>query len=166
MSMMTDPDFQDVVEDFIKESKSIYTQLEDVLDDYEDDPSPSKLEHFGQVIDRVMGAAQTIEAHKTGKLCELGKIVSYKASQVTDQDLLNIVTSVLYDTVEVLIKVLHSIEKERIEKVDNFNVDKFSSRLTWLEGKFKDIKRSSVAIGGADEMDQSSIDKLLEDIGL
>jgi chemotaxis protein histidine kinase CheA len=167
MSMLKDPDMAEVVDGFIEESNQIYETIEEILEDYEDDPSSEKLEKFGQTIDRVMGAAKSIEAFKTGLYCELGKTISYKASQSNDPQLLNIVVAVLFDTVEILKSMNKNILIEKEEKVDGINLEAFASRLNWLADKFKDIKRSSVAIAAdAGAQDQKSIDQLLKDLGL
>jgi chemotaxis protein histidine kinase CheA len=168
MSMLIDPDMSEIVDGFVIESKELYQELTTILEDYEDAPNQLHLEKFGQVIDRVMGAAKSIEADKTGHLCELGKTISYKASQSTDKELLNIVIAVLFDTIEILEKIIASIEENRTENVAGFNFDQFSSRLRWLSKKFEDIKRSSVAIDPIHEQeeDQQSIDALLTSLGL
>lgn len=167
MSMLTDPDMAEVVEGFIEEADEIYNKIEEILEDYEDEPSNEKLEEFGQTIDRVMGAAKSIEAHKTGLYCELGKTISYKASQSTDKQLLDIVVAILFDTVEILKSMNKNILIEKEEKVDGVNLEAFATRLNWLADKFKDIQRSSVAIDPAPgQQDQKSIDQLLKDLGL
>ncbi len=168
MSMLQDPDMAEIIEDFCSESAAIYEQLEELLDNYEDSNDPKILEEFGQVIDRVMGAAKSVDAEQTGMYCELGKTISYKASQSMDKALLDIVVAVLFDTVEILQVMNSNIEKEKVEKVSGINLEKFGSRLRWLADKFKDIQRSSVAIG-VDETKlegQKSIDDLLADLGL
>lgn len=167
MSMLKDPDMAEVVEGFIEEADEIYNKIEEILDDYEDDPSNAKLEEFGQTIDRVMGAAKSIEAHQTGLYCELGKTISYKASQSNDLKLLDIVVAILFDTVEILKSMNKNILIDREEKVDGINLEAFATRLHWLADKFKDIQRSSVAIAvDAGPADQKSIDQLLKDLGL
>ena len=168
MSMLTDPEMAEIVDDFCKESEGIYSELEELLEDYEDTQDGKKLEEFGQVIDRVMGAAKSVDAEQTGMYCELGKTISYKASQSMDKALLDIVVAVLFDTVEILQVMNSNIEKEKVEKVSGINLEKFGSRLRWLADKFKDIQRSSVAIGVEETKleGQKSIDDLLADLGL
>jgi chemotaxis protein histidine kinase CheA len=167
MPLFTDPDMADVVDDFIKESDDIYNELEEILEDYEDDAKATKLEKFGQTIDRVMGAAKSIEANKTGLFCELGKTISYKASQSQDDQLLKIVVAILFDTIEILKFMNKNILIEKEEKVDGVNLEAFTSRLHWLADKFKNIQRSSVAIDDTSlANDQKSIDQLLKDLGL
>jgi len=169
MSMLTDPEMEEVIIDFCGESSAIYDQIEAMLEEYEDEPSPDKLEKFGQTIDRVMGAAKSIDAHQSGLYCELGKTISYKASQCEDKQLLDIVVAVLFDTVDILKSMNKNIIIEKEEKVDGVNLEAFESRLQWLAQKFKNIKRSSVSVsddGGGDEMNQKSIDDILKDLGL
>lgn len=166
MSMLQDPDMAEIVDGFTAESDALYSELMDILEGYEDDPQQKKLEHFGQVIDRVMGAAKSIEAHQTGHICELGKTISYKASQSMDKELLNIVVAVLFDTVEILEKVNKNIKTNRTEDLKEINLERFSSRLRWLSDKFQNIDRASVAFEEDFGKDQQSIDELLNKLGL
>jgi chemotaxis protein histidine kinase CheA len=166
--MLLDPDMAEVVDEFCTESEGIYTELEEILDSYEDDPDSKKLENFGQIIDRIMGAAKSIDAHQTGLYCELGKSISYKASQSMDTNLLEIVMAVLFDTVEILQVMNKSVRENKEEIVTGINLEAFGSRLRWLADKFKDIERSSVAIEveTVQLTDQKSIDELLAGLGL
>lgn len=167
MSMLNDPEMKEVVLSFCEESLDIFSELEELLEEFEDDISKiANLEKFGQLIDRVMGAAKSLEANKVGKYCELGKIISYKASQTMDVKLLQIVTAVLFDTVEILESIINNIKTKQIE-TSSVNLDAFSTRLKWLADKFQNIDRASVAIGEeAPISDQKSIDELLKDLGL
>ena len=165
MSMLQDPDMKEMVQDFCKESKDIFNGLENLLEDYEETPNPEILEEFGQRIDRVMGAAKSLEANRMGAFCELGKTISYKASQATDQKLLDIVVSILFDTIDILKKVNSKVNDDQVEDVENLNLDAFGTRLHWIADKFKDIQRASVDIG-ASLKDQKSIDDLLSELGL
>ncbi len=170
MPMLQDPEMAEIVEDFCKESESIYNNLEQLLEQYEERPKSSLLEEFGQIIDRVMGAAKSIGAKHTGTYCELGKTISYKASQSMDKALLDIVVAVLFDTVEILMVMNQNIAKEKVEKVSGINLVTFATRLRWLEEKFKNVQRASVTIGaeaeGTQMADQESIDNLLASLGL
>jgi len=169
MSMLSDPDMLEVIEDFCAESEKIYSELEEMLENYEESSDGKILEEFGQVIDRIMGAAKSIDANLTGVYCELGKTISYKASQSMDKALLDIVTAVLFDTIDILKIMNKNIIKFKKEEVPGFNLEAFATRLRWLADKFKDIQRSSVSIAVTDDKqlkDQKSIDDLLADLGL
>jgi chemotaxis protein histidine kinase CheA len=166
--MLQDPDMAEIITEFCEESEGIYNELDGILESYEDEPESQKLEEFGQIIDRVMGAAKSVDAVQTGLYCDLGKSISYKASQSMDQALLDIVIAVLFDTVEILQSMNKNIESTKEEKVSGINLEAFGSRLRWLADKFKDIQRSSVAIAPQEKKleDQKSIDQLLADLGL
>ncbi|MAZ48085.1 MAG: hypothetical protein CME65_05960 [Halobacteriovoraceae bacterium] len=169
--MLNDPEMEEIVLGFTEEADALYEDLSEILESYEDEPRQKKLEEFGQVIDRVMGAAKSIEAHRTGSFCELGKTISYKASQSMDQELLNIVVAVLFDTVEILQKINQKIIKSKTEEIEDLNLDRFGTRLRWLSEKFQNIERSSVAfetstLESDGKADQKSIDDLLASLGL
>ena len=159
---------KEIVDGFCEESNDLCQQLEDILDEYEENPGKiALLEQFGQIIDRIMGAAKSIDAEKTGNFCELGKIVSYKASQTDDMKLLEIVTAVLFDTLDILNSLLENIEKSGEEKVEGINLETFANRLKWLEEKFSHVERASVSIDENEPKNkQESIDQLLADLGL
>lgn len=171
MTLLEDPSMKEIVNDFCEESKGIFSELEDLLEEYEDEPSPDKLEKFGQTIDRVMGAAKSIEANIMGSFCELGKTISYKASQSNDDKLINIVIAILFDNIEILKKVNLKILNDQTENLDSLNLEAFGTRLKWLADKFKDIDRASVEVKDAGDVigvaeDQKSIDDLLAELGL
>lgn len=167
MSLLKNPEMDEVILDFTQEADKIYSKIEQILEEYEDDPSFDKLEQFGQTIDRVMGAAKSIGADKTGLYCELGKTISYKASQSDDDQLGEIVVAILFDMVELLKSMNKNILIDKEERVDGINIDTFATRLHWLANKFQDIKRSSVAIEEENiTTDQRTIDDLLKDLDL
>lgn len=166
MTMLQDPEMEDVVIEFCDESDQLCQELEQILDDYEEDLTQTALlENFGQIIDRIMGAAKSLDAELVGRYCELGKIVSYKASQTTDVQLLEIVSATLFDTIDILNSIFKNIRTNKEEKVDGIGLNAFASRLKWLSEKFNNIQRSSVAVEEQTQ-GQDSIDNLLNELGL
>lgn len=177
MLMYQDPDMKEIVDDFCKEGRKQIAELNDFLFNLEDDLSDkSQLEGFGQTIDRMMGAAKSLEINILGTFCELGKIIGYKASQVEDENLISIVVAVLIDTVEMIQALLTKLEKKEALEMKEISTEAFTSRLQWLSDKFKHIKRASVAIGAVEaenekkdispENLQDNIDDLLKQLGL
>lgn len=165
--LLNDPDMKDIVDEFCNESNGLLDELEEILDELEDDPMNSALmEKFGQVIDRIMGAAQTIGANTIGTFCQLGKTIGYKASQVKDEELLNTVVAILFDAVELLKSMIKKIEAGEAASIDSQSTQAFGSRLKWLSDKFKDIDRSSVAVekvsDGGSAGGQEGIDDLMD----
>lgn len=170
MSLIDDPSMKEIVLDFCKESEVLFDQLEATLEELENDIlNTVQLEMFGQIIDRIMGAAKSIGATEIANFCELGKLIGYKSSQTKDEALLNIVVAVLFDTVDLLRKMIDSLKTGNSTALKSLSTSAFSTRLRWLSDKFKHIDRASCAIGQPEEknrLNQNSIDDLLESLGL
>lgn len=169
--MLDDPSMKEIVDDFCDETNELLDKLEVTLETIEDDPSNAGdgLETFGQIIDRIMGAARSIQAEEIGNFCELGKIIGYKSSQATDDHaLVNVVVAVLFDSVDLLRKMTKSLETKDRDILKNLNTKAFGTRLKWLKEKFKDIERASVSYDEEQkqELDQNSIDDLMASLGL
>ncbi|MBT3981221.1 MAG: hypothetical protein HOE90_07690 [Bacteriovoracaceae bacterium] len=175
MSLLDDPMMKEIVDEFCDEAADLFTQLEDILDEIEDHPDKFSvgLEQFGQIIDRVMGAAKSIGVDEVAKFCELGKIIGYKSSQVTDKKLQEIAVAVMFDTVDLLIKMNEKTRTGSDSSLKNLSTKTFPTRLHWLSEKFKDIDRASCSFDEKQSTDlskeedpQQSIDDLLNDLGL
>ncbi len=170
MDLLSDPSMKEIVLDFCKESRELFSELESILDDLEEDVTNSqKMEQFGQIIDRVMGAAKTIGASEISTLSELSKTIGYKASQINDAPLLEIVVAILFDTLEILNKIVNSLAAGKSETVKDLGSKTFVKRLNWLSDKFKNIERASVHYeekAESSRLDQSSIDDLISSLGL
>jgi chemotaxis protein histidine kinase CheA len=177
MNLLEDPSMKEVVEDFCRESKENYEQLDEILFELEEDLTNKEyLEKFGQVIDRVMGAAKTLGADQIGTICELGKLIGYKSSQVQEEALLNIVVAVLFDTMEILKKMNSQLEQGKGISIQSINTEAFVSRLKWLSTKFEHVDRASVTVddrkedevklGAGENQSQGDIDDLLSSLGI
>ena len=136
----------------------------------EDSSGAEELEKFGQIIDRVMGSAQTIGAEEISRFCELGKVIGYKSSQTTDLPLLNVVVAILFDAVDLLRGMVTSLQSGNSKTLNGLSTKAFATRLKWLSNKFQNIDRASVESDVKYEnnkkMSQSSIDDLMASLGL
>jgi len=167
MSLLNDPSMKEVVIEFCDESMALFEQLESILEDFEDDTTNvAKLEEFGQIIDRVMGSAKTIGADDIATFCELGKVIGYKSSQISDNALLEVVTAIMFDAIELLKKMINHIKSGSDSEVKNLSSKAFVTRLNWLKDKFNDIERASCAPDPTGNMSQTSIDDLMSSLGL
>lgn len=165
MSMLNDPSMKEIIIDFCDEADTLFNQLQTSLEILEETPTNTKeLEKFGQIIDRIMGAAKSIGATEIATFCELGKIIGYKSSQIKDIPLIEVVVAILFDSLDLLRKMIKSLRDGDDHVMKNLNTKAFVTRLNWLSAKFKDIERASVAIG--DNMNQNSIDELMQSLGL
>jgi chemotaxis protein histidine kinase CheA len=169
MDFLNDPDMKEIVEDFGKEAKAIFGECEEELNLLEDDLTQKKhLEAFGQKIDRVMGAAKSIGLDEISLYCELGKTIGYKSSQGKDLALTEVVVAILFDSIDLLNKMVDALLLGKKELTANINLKAFGTRLHWLSAKFKDIERASCTVKEEEKsgMDQGGIDDLLKDLGL
>jgi chemotaxis protein histidine kinase CheA len=165
MSLINDPSMKEIVTDFCNEADSLFDQLEETLSLVEENPAQSKeLEKFGQIIDRIMGAAKSIGAQEISTFCELGKVIGYKSSQIKDVPLLEVVVAVLFDSLHMLRKMNQSLREGHDQSMNKLNTKAFSTRLTWLSNKFKDIDRASCSFES--NLDQNSIDDLMKSLGM
>ena len=167
MSMLNDPSMKEIIIDFCDEAEALFDQLEQSLELLEEDSSNTKeLEKFGQVIDRIMGAAKSIGAAEIATFCELGKIIGYKSSQIKDVPLIEVVVAVLFDAVHLLRKMIASLKEGNDSPIGSINTKAFGTRLSWLSAKFKDIDRASCSIDATNNLPQTSIDDLMQSLGL
>jgi chemotaxis protein histidine kinase CheA len=163
MSMLNDPSMKEIVLEFCDEAESLLDQLQESLEKMEENPTNTKeLEKFGQVIDRIMGAAKSIGANDVAIFSELGKVIGYKSSQIKDVPLIEVVVAILFDSLDLLRKMITAIRLGNESGMKNLNTKAFVTRLNWLSAKFKDIDRASIAI----DISQSSIDELMQSLGL
>ncbi|MBC7712525.1 MAG: hypothetical protein H7177_04275 [Rhizobacter sp.] len=166
MSMLNDPSMKEIIIDFCAEADMLFDELQDSLEILEESPSNTKeLEKFGQVIDRIMGAAKSIGASEIATFCELGKVIGYKSSQIKDIPLIEVVVAILFDSLDLLRKMVTAIRLGTDSGMKNLNTKAFVTRLNWLSDKFKTIDRASVAIGD-ETLTQNSIDDLMKSLGL
>lgn len=164
MSILNDPSMKEIVDDFCTEAEGLFDQLEQSLELLEDNPNNSKeLEKFGQIIDRIMGAAKSIGASEIALFCELGKVIGYKSSQVKEIPLIEVVVAILFDSILMLRKMVTALREGNDNSMKNLNTKAFATRLTWLSEKFKDIDRASCSV---DNLSQSSIDDIMQSLGL
>lgn len=166
MLMYQDPSMKEILSDFCKEGRKQIAELNEHLFNLEDDLSDkSQLEGFGQVIDGMMGAAKSLEIKILGTFCELGKAIGYKASQIDDEQLIGIVVAVLIDSVGIIETLIGKLEKGEPLELKEISAEAFITRLHWVSDKFKHIKRSSVALGTAEDVNDK-INDLLKQLGI
>jgi chemotaxis protein histidine kinase CheA len=167
MSMINDPSMKEIIIDFCDEAESLFDQLEHSLEQTEENPVNTKeLEKFGQVIDRIMGAAKSIGANEVATFCELGKVIGYKSSQIKDIPLIEVVVAILFDSIHMLRKMVTALREGNERSMGQLNTKAFGTRLNWLSAKFKDIDRASCAIDDKGTLSQNSIDDLMQSLGL
>lgn len=155
-AMLDDPEIR---KDFCDECEQLLVQMEEVLEEYEENPKDlKKLATFGQLIDRMMGAAKNLNLDTFGRYCELGKMIGYKASQSSNFALNTLAAGILIDTIDFLNQMVNSI-RVGANNPSVQDVDTFIGRLKILSEKFKHIERASV-----DADDKGNEADVLDDI--
>lgn len=167
----------ELLADFKSESIQIITELSKLLESLEEDHSEfphSKVEEFAQMIDRIMGASNTLAGMSTepsafvliGKLSGLGKAIGYKAAQIGHEPLLPVFVSFLTDAVEIIEELVNSIEdKEKTDAISSQYVPTLQKRLIWLGTKINDFAKNSPNQSAGSE-GQISVDALLKSFGI
>lgn len=173
----------EILVEFKEESSELVEKLIDILDQAEDDYSQrSQLEEYGQIVDRIMGGAKSMEMaldtgveglDKIGKYADLCKAVGYKASQVDDNEqFYNVVVALLQDATEMLEEMIDALGTSKQKDVKDLLSNTFLDRLHWISGQFKEGLRASVATNAekaaeaGQSNDQNDIDALLAQLGL
>jgi chemotaxis protein histidine kinase CheA len=137
-------DNKEIFEEFNTESSSIFEELEEIAEALEDDPKNNKLfESFGQKVDRIMGAAYSLELNRLGKLCELGKNIGYRVSQTEDRGNRDIICSLLLDLVEIGNSYLNEIMQTQALP-DHLEIDGLINKLEIADKQYSDIQRKSL----------------------
>lgn len=146
---------KELIDVMCQETLVLCDELEEILDLFDEEQSFSaSLEKFGQTIDRIMGAAKSLGLERIGLFSNLGKVISYKASQTESRELTNIVVGTMADCVDIIRALTQSLIAGKGETVTDIDLEAFSKRLEWLSAKFKHIDRASVAFEEGENLDQ------------
>jgi len=177
---MSDITHNEILKDFIAETKSLIAQMQEILQEVEEDITlASRLENYGQLVDRIMGGArvmamdiqeQSHPIHKIADYTGICKAVGYKTSQLKENvGFYQVCVALLMDATDILEELIQEVEKGST----NFNLKQLMSqtlidRLKWVSEKFSTEFRSSVEVktGSSQKMTQDEIDKLMAKLGL
>ncbi|MCS6838540.1 MAG: hypothetical protein NZ480_06800 [Bdellovibrionaceae bacterium] len=175
-----DSNIDGLLKDFQKESLNIVNQLHSILDGAEDNvESHTEIEKFGQMVDRIMGGARSIQIllpakhnsiqwlEQIGNYAEICKAVGYKASQIKNNDsLYQVCVAFLMDATEILENLIKSLERPPQNLTPLIN-ETFIDRLKWINQQLGTNLRSSVSVSSNEEQaTQSKIDELLKKLGI
>jgi chemotaxis protein histidine kinase CheA len=147
---------EEIVQEFCSETKVLLSELEPLLEALELNPANFKaLEDFGQKVDRIMGAAKSLEFHQMGLISEFCKTISYKSAQSKNTELVIIVVAFLFEAVEILNAMIENLQNNKRAELDPSAIKPILSRLEFISGRLAHIQRSSVAINDKDLLDLS-----------
>lgn len=163
----------EIVIDFKSESKGLIQQMLQVLNGIEGDfEQKQKLENFGQLVDRIMGGAETLsmvienneQVVTIGKYAQLCKVVGYKASQVDKETFFDIVVAFLMDASEMLGQIVENLGTEKEVDLKTALPKTFLDRLKWIADRFDDDLRASVAVESSKTAPTKDQQVLINDI--
>lgn len=139
---------KEILEDFRTESTGLVNELGELVEELEDSAGnefpTDQLKEFSQKIDRIMGAAKTLDSFAPGhpgivflaRVSEMCKTMGYQAAALQRGNLVPIFAGFWAETVEVMQEVLSSLESEPNTKAI---IEKRSAllqkRLAWLAEK-------------------------------
>jgi chemotaxis protein histidine kinase CheA len=102
----------ELLEDFLTDAYSIIEQAKPLLANFNESQDPQQFEAFGQIFDRIMGAAYTLGFMHVGDLSKMGKELGYKSSQLTDLNKLITIHGLLSQLVKETEKNLNCLKKK------------------------------------------------------
>lgn len=168
----------EILEGFLDESKKLIEDMLVILEDCEGDyDQVQRLDEFGQIVDRIMGAAEMLGLqitdpnhmiHKVSDYAAICKAVGYKASQIKDNNqFYDICVALLLDGTEVLQVMIRELLSGKTD-IKGLFTQTFLERLRWVSAQFGSNYRASVDInkGQKEKLDQTDIDDLLKKLGL
>ncbi len=171
---------EDILQEFKDESSELVDQILEILEEAEESyANRKKLEEFGQIVDRIMGGAQSMAMatsnpllDQIGKYAQLCKTVGYKGSQIdNDEAFYTVIVAFLLDATEMLQQLIDVVGTGKETSVKEVLSLTFLDRLQWIAQKFDNNIRGSVATSADKKEDkkkqsQEDIDALLKSLGI
>ncbi len=125
---------KDILEGFVSESFELIDKCSLCIQEFKLSKELKKFEVIGLLIDRMMGAAATLEFEGLAELLKLGKMICYKVAQESLIDKSDEDISVIIELLQYIKDFLNLIIED---KVDNDNTNKGI-----LKQKLREIKSS------------------------
>ena len=169
-----------LIDDFKEETNNLVTEMMEILEKLEDSFEDHKdLSNFGQLVDRIMGGAKSLELMDSpyspqlkdiGNYAEICKIVAYRGSQIeSNASFFNIVVALLMDATEMLADLIFNLKTESQKEVKEVLTNTFLERLKLINQQFDQSLRGSLDISkdqGPKGATQNEIDELMKSLGV
>lgn len=126
----------------MKELSAVVQKIENAEGSFPD----ALLEEFAQKIDRIMGAAQTLEMlapgnlclERVGKIAEVCKSIGYKAAKKKEIKVLPYCSAFWADTIELMEALLQNVEDpDKSAEISKKFSKILQGRLEWLNNHLK-----------------------------
>lgn len=165
-----------ILEDFIRESKTLVGEMKQILEKSEGKFSQVKsLEQYGMKADRIMGAAKSLAfiigaaehpINKVSDYAAICKIVGNKTALIqSNSEFYNICVALLVDGTDVLALMIDMLSSGKLE-INDLISETLVARLKWISTQFGQ-EHSAVDIhkGQSTQLNQGDIDDLLKKLG-
>ena len=142
---------KDIIVDFQTEAKGLLKELTEVVEKLEEPGNAfpaQELEQFAQRIDRIMGAAQTLNQldpqneglKRIGSIAQICKQLGYKAAEYKTAALIPLFAAFWADVLEVMEELIDSLEDDKgsRELAESFS-SVLQKRLAWLGQKIQQM---------------------------
>lgn len=165
---------QELLSEFIAESRRLVDECESLLEDIEDDASQApRLAEFANKIDRVMGGAKSLAMlgspqhplHIVGDITALCKALGERGAKAASQEQLYMLTvAFCLDAVEITRKLLVALQDPSAEAPPELKAA-ILDRVNWMAGIYKKIPKGMLDNEIAPKLDQNEIDDLMKKLG-
>lgn len=136
-----------LIADFVEESQGIIDQLREIVEGLENlERPPSDFALFGQRIDGIMGCAKTmglegipdlaLAIKVIGQQAEGCKLLGYKASQMSDPNIIKMVAAFLADALEMVDQATQDLKTGKAT-VDAKQAARTSERINFVAGRLR-----------------------------
>lgn len=157
MIKLSDPAHFQEVEKFCELSQQKLDDCEELLDQFEDTNEATYLEKFSSESQKLLELSKNFELLYIPTLFNLGQKISIRSSQVNDEELLNVVSAVLYDLVDVLKTLFNEIKNNQNEDISDINLDALKTRFVWISEKLHEYQLSKMPAPIIYEVDMSEL---------
>lgn len=166
---------QEILSEFLAESKSLVREAGGILESIEGQPKMYlRLLEYANRVDRIMGAARSLATlagpdhalHLLGDYTGLCKAVGTRGAQLAskNEQIFDVTVSFLLDANDLIAELLPRLE-EPADVLKEETQGTFADRLRWLSDLYRGAPEEKKT-GAAGSMGQAEIDELLKKLGI
>jgi hypothetical protein len=157
MIKLSDPEHFRAVETFGEKSLHLLDESEAILDQFEELQNNESLEKFSSQLGKLLELSQKFELKYIPTLSKLGQKISAGCAQVNDEELLNVVSAVLFDLVDVLKSLMNEIKINHEENINDINLEALKTRFVWISEKLHAYQINSMPAPITYDVDMSEL---------
>jgi hypothetical protein len=144
MISLSDKDKIPMIDNFCQSSLTCISQLEECLDKFEDSSDNQELTNFSEIMQKFIKTTEEFDLKFLPTLLKLGEKISHSSSMVGDDELLNVVSAVLYDLLDANRKIIAQILDKKEEDISDLNLKALQTRFVWIAEKLKEYQLAKI----------------------